>query len=44
MSRDQKWAPFEKEYLPSDWTSDTKFLTTGGARGDLTVRKGILKI
>ena len=31
---------FEKEYLPSD----NKIWITGGAGGDLSVRKGILKI
>ena len=34
---------FEKEYLSSDWTSETKFLITGGAGGDLSVHKGVLK-
>ena len=23
-TRSQKWAQFEKEYIPSDWTYDTK--------------------
>ena len=43
MSRGQNWAHFEKEDLRSDWTSDTKIWITGGAGGDLLVRKGILK-
>ena len=43
MSRGQKWANFEKEYIPSDWTYDTKFCVTGGEGGDLSIRKGILK-
>ena len=43
MSRGQKWARFEKEYLPSDFISDTKMWNTGEAGGDLLVRKGILK-
>ena len=44
MSRGPKWARFGKEYLPSDWTSDTIFLMTGGAGCDLSVRTGILII
>ena len=43
MPRGQKWALFEKEHLPSDWTSKTKIWMTGGAGGDLLVRKEILK-
>ena len=43
MSRGQKWAQLEKEYLPFDWTSDNKFWMKGGSVGDLSVRKGILK-
>ena len=41
MSRGQKWAWFEKEYLPSDWTYEDKFSMTGGVGGDLSVSKGI---
>ena len=43
MSRGQKRAWFEKEYLSSDWISDTKIWMTGGGGGDILVRKGILK-
>ena len=43
MSRGQKRAQFEKEYLPSDWTSDTKTWMAGGAGGEFSVRNGILK-
>ena len=43
MSRGQKLARSEKEYIPSDWTSDTKILMTGDAEGDFSVCKGILK-
>ena len=34
----------KKEYLPSDWTSDTKVWMVGGAGGGISVRKGVLKI
>ena len=43
MSSGQKWARFDKEYIPYDWTSETKIWLIGGSRGDLLVRKGILK-
>ena len=43
MSRDQKWVQTEKEYTPSESTSDTKILTTGGSGGVLLVRKGNVK-
>ena len=43
MSKGKKWARSEKEYSPSDWTSETKILMTGEAGGDLLVHKGILK-
>ena len=41
MSRGQKWAHFEKKYLPYDWTYDTKIWIIGETGGDLSVRKGI---
>ena len=34
----------DKEYLPSDWNSDTKFWNIDGAGGDILVHKGFLKI
>ena len=43
MSRSQKWARFDKEYIPYDWIYDTKIWMTGGVGGNLLVRKGILK-
>ena len=43
MSRGQKWAQFEKGYLPSDCNSDTKIEITGEAGDDISVCKGILK-
>ena len=43
MSRDQKWARFEKEYIPYDWNFDTKIWMICGEGGDLSVCKGIMK-
>ena len=42
VSADQKWARLEKEYLNSDWTSDTNIWMAGGQGGDLFARKRIL--
>ena len=44
MSGGQKWTQFEKEYMPSDCTSDTKILMTDGAGDDLSVCNEIFKI
>ena len=44
MSMGQKWARFEKEYLPSDCNSNPKIWMIDGAGGDLLVRKVILKV
>ena len=42
VSRGQKWAHFEKEYLSSDCTSDTTFWMIGDTGRDISVRKDIL--
>ena len=43
MSRGHKQARYEKEYLSSNWTLDTKIQVIGGAGRDLSVHEGILK-
>ena len=39
VSEGQKWTRLEKEYLHSDWTSDTNIWMAGGKGGDLSARK-----
>ena len=42
VSAGQKWTRLEKEYIHSDWTSDTKIRMVGGQGGDLSAPKMIL--
>ena len=44
VSTGQKWAQSEKEYIHSDWTSDTKIWMVGVQGGDIFVRKRIFLI
>ena len=44
MSTGQKWAQLEKEYLHSDWNSDTSIWMVAGQGGDLYVQKIIIFI
>ena len=37
----QKWARLEKEYIHSDWTSETKIWMSGEQWGDLSARSSI---
>ena len=39
VSAGQTWARLEKEYIHSDWTSDTKIWMAGGQGGYLSPRK-----
>ena len=42
VSTGQKWARLKKEYLHSEWTSDTKIWMVGEQWGDLSARQNIL--
>ena len=44
MSPGQKWADFEKEYLPSEWSSGTNILMSDVEGGDLSAHKIIIYI
>ena len=44
VSAGQKWARLEKEYLHTDWTSDTESWIAGGRGGGLSARKRIFNI
>ena len=39
VSAGPKWEQLEKEYIHSDWTSDTNISMVGGQGGDLSARK-----
>ena len=41
VSVGQKWARFEKEYLPFDWSSEANILIEDVKGGDISARKNI---
>ena len=43
MSKGQKWARFDKEYIPSDWNSESNIYMVDVQWSDISDRKRILK-